>query len=143
MESKKIINLCTKISIGLLLIAGLLSLFNIGPSLNPLYQYIPAKVHILFISFVLGTTSSILIVFLIYMILNNKMKNIYETGLILLIMTSISNLFLGSNIIFLIASIIVFIMLSINIFYKGIKIDISKIKVLNINFPKLDIKNTY
>lgn len=139
MESKKTIDLCTKVSIGLLLIAGFLSLFDIGPSMQPLYQYIPAKVHILFVCSILGTSSSILVVYLIYMMLNDKTKHIYKTGLLLLIMTSISNLFLGANIIFIVASVITLIMLSINVASEGFNFNLSKIKIPNINLSKLTL----
>ena len=131
MESNKIVDLCTRASVGLLLISGLLSLFEIGPVIEPLYQYIPAKVHILFMCSVLGTSSSILVVYLIYSILNDKLKHIYKIGLFLLIMTLISNLFLGANVIFITALVFALIMVIINVISENHEIDNSKYKTSN------------
>lgn len=131
MESNKTIDLCTKISVGLLLISGLLSLFEIGPVIEPLYKYIPAKVHILFMCYVLSTSSSIFVVYLIYSILNDKLKHIYKAGLFLLIMTLISNLFLGANVIFIITLVFALIMVIVNIISENLGIDNSKHKISN------------
>ena len=155
MESNKTIDLCTKISVGLLLIAGLLSLFEIGPVIEPLYQYIPARVHILFVCYVLSTISSIFAVYLIYSILNDKLKHIYIMGLFLLIITLVSNLFLGANVIFLITVIFALIMVTINVISENNEIynfknktfkrvEKSKYlliinKIKGLNFPKINL----
>lgn len=114
MKTKKDIENLTKMSIGLLVLTGILSFFNIGPNTQPLYMYISLKK----ISFIAGvfllSTSSIMGCYLIFSILNNKLDSFYKNGVILLLITLISNAILGGNLLFIIGCIFNIITLVLN-----------------------------
>ena len=114
MKTKNNIESLTKMSIGLLVLTGILSFFNIGPNTQPLYMYISLKK----ISFIAGvfllSTSSIMGCYLIFSILNNKLDSFYKNGVILLLITLISNAILGRNLLFIIGCIFNIITLVLN-----------------------------
>ena len=114
MKIKNNIESLTKMSIGLLVLTGILSFFNIGPNTQPLYMYISLKK----ISFIAGvfllSTSSIMGCYLIFSILNNKLDSFYKNGVILLLITLISNAILGGNLLFIIGCIFNIIILVLN-----------------------------
>ena len=106
MRSQVLIERITKISVVLLILTGILSFFNIGPTIEPLYLYVPTKKLSFFIGVILLSISLMLGCSLIFSILNNKLNSFYEMGVVLLSVTVGSNLLLGGNILFIVTAIL-------------------------------------
>lgn len=115
MKIEKNIDNLTKISIGLLVLTGILSFFNIGPNTQPLYMYVSIKKISFTIGVLLLSASLIMGCYLIFSILNNKLDSFYKKGILLLLITLMSNFILGGNLLFIIASILSIIILVLNV----------------------------
>lgn len=115
MKIEKNIDNLTKISIGLLVLTGILSFFNIGPNTQPLYMYVSIKKISFTIGVLLLSASLIMGCYLIFLILNNKLDSFYKKGILLLLITLMSNFILGGNLLFIIASILSIIILVLNV----------------------------
>lgn len=98
----------------LVFLTGILSIFNIGPNIEPLYTYVSANKISFFIGIALLSSSSVMGCYLIFSILNDKLNSFYKKGIILLIITIISRVFLGGNLLFITASILSVIILVFN-----------------------------
>lgn len=114
MKTKKDIENLTKISISLLVLTGILSFFKIGPNTEPLYMYISVKKMSFMAGVFLLSASSIMGCYLFFSILNNKLDSFYKNGVILLLITLMSNFLLGGNLLFIIGCIFNIIILVLN-----------------------------
>lgn len=115
MDNKKHLEILTKGSIILLVIAGLLGIFKIGPLTEPIYVYISDSKVSIFISILSIAISLVLTFVLIFLFLNKKITSFYQAGIFLLLMSLCIDISIGGYIIFSIVSVVNIIVYSLNL----------------------------
>lgn len=114
----KLLNILTKCSYILIGIAFILSIFNIGPTTQPIYFYISDSniVNIIvcsamFIAFVLS-------LFLILLYLNKRDISLHKLGILVILINLMLDIVFGGNTIFFASYVITFILLVANTIVK-------------------------
>lgn len=115
MNNKKRLEILTKGSIALLVVAGLLGMFKIGPLTEPIYVYISDSKISTCISLSSIAISLVLTFILIFLFLSKKITSFYQVGIILLLMSLCIDISIGGYIIFSIVSIINIIVYCLNL----------------------------
>lgn len=102
-------NKTLKISINicfvLLIITGILSVFNIGSQIQPAYTYVPSDLinYVVIISGILAFVMSFMVIF---SCLSKKENSIYTVSILILSTKSLMDIVLGGNLLFFIAGLI-------------------------------------
>ena len=114
----KLLNILTKCSYALLGVTFILSIFNIGPTTQPIYSYISNSntVNIIvcssmFIAFVLSA-------FLILLYLNKRDISLHKLGIFIILINLMLDIVFGGNTIFFISYIITLVLLVTNTIVK-------------------------
>lgn len=115
MSNNKYLFYLTKVCTVILVISFILSVFNIGPTMNPIYMYINNIDIVRCIVFISFTLIFLLTTVIIFLFLSKKINSIYNIAPICLLASVCLDIVLGGNIFFFVSSIVSMIVFSINL----------------------------
>lgn len=112
---KKVLNISTFIAGIILVISLVLSIFNIGPTTEPIYMYInDSKISKAIIIIAMGL-SMLMIFITLFLLINKRATSINQIAILLLLSSLSMDIVIGSNMMFSVASILNIIVLALNL----------------------------
>lgn len=113
MKYKNILNVLTKICIVSLILSLILSIFNIGPKSQPLYNYVNDTNTVQTVVLCVFGCAVLLIACGIYILLTKKANMVYMVSILFLMVSILFDVVIGGQVLFLGSSIISVIVFSI------------------------------